>query len=600
MGKLSPLESTDSRPRRIIAFDTEDDSNGHVGIINFAYRNRGSTITHKTFRHPVLARQWIRKQKGNIIFVAHNLEYDLCNVYRDQNFVDVDRLSYTARLIVAELNNNDIRWLDSFNFFPQSLAKMGDVIGLPKMESDFQSVEYCRRDTEIVLVFMEMFQKKLLEDVGVGISATIGGIAMKAFRTKFLKTEVATWNEVQALNAYYGGRCELFYKGQLDDVKVADVNSMYPSVMKKPYPDCSSIEEGEEWNDFEYGIAHVKIHVPESEYVAPLPHKDHDGRLVFPVGTFSGWWTVHEIRHAIQTRGAKVLHTYECWGTNMCQTYFTDYVDWCYNLRLSADDEFTKMFYKLLGNNLYGRFSQHNPRVEARTCEMDEEELEKTQARLIKTLGVFWIYEIPLIEPPPTANWLWGTYVTSYARIELDKALFAAHKEGNQIIYCDTDSIFWTGKDTISGVELDNKKLGAWKIEKFQHGNFIMPKGYILKGYPVPVTEKLIKKWPTLKMGEMFTETKIACKGVPMPRSLDYEDLETEENPAYKFLMIGNASTKKPVRLRTALDRGLVPGAWMDVKKTRISEYKRRVVNQDGTTKPIILDDEEGAEWVEY
>lgn len=588
MGLLTPLESSDIRARRIIAFDTEDDSNGHVGIINFAYRAPWG-IVHKTFRHPVLARQWVRRQKGNILFVAHNLEYDLCNVYRDQNFADVNRLSYTARLIVAELNNAKAKWLDSFNFFPQSLKKMGEVIGLEKMESDFQSVEYCRRDTEIVLVFMEMFQDKLLKEVGVGISATIGGIAMRAFRTKFLHEELVTWNELPALNAYYGGRCELFYKGNVDHVKVADVNSMYPSVMKKLYPDCSTIEQGQKYSDFEFGLAHVKIHVPEHNHIGPLPHKDENGRLIFPVGTFSGWWTLHEIRHAIDSRGAKVLETFEVWGTNVAKAYFADYVDWCYNLRLSAEDDFTKTFYKLLGNNLYGRFSQHNPRVEARTVEMSAKEKEKTKARLIKVIGLFWIYEIPLIEPPPTANWMWGTYVTSYARIELDKALIAAHTEGNQVIYCDTDSLFWNGSENISGVELDEKKLGAWKVEKFAHGNFIMPKGYILKGYPVPVTPKLQKKYPHLKIGEMFTEVKIACKGVPMPRSLDYEDIETEENPAFKFLITGTASTKRPTRLRTALDRDLVPGAWVDVRKTRRTEYQRRTVHKDGTTSPLVL-----------
>jgi hypothetical protein len=247
------------------------------------------------------------------------------------------------------------------------------------------------------------------------------------------------------------------------------------------------------------------------------------------------------------------------------------------------------MFYKLLGNNLYGRFSQHNPRVEVLTCEMESDELEKTQARLIKRLGIFWIYEIPLIEPPPTANWLWGTYVTSYARIKLDTALHRAHLDGNRLLYCDTDSIFWTGNETLTGVEFDDKKLGAWKLEKFASGNFMMPKGYILKGYPVPVTEKIRKKYPSLKLGDPYTEIKIACKGVPMPRSLEYDDLETEENPAFKFLTTGHALTKRPNRLRSALARGRVPGAWEPVPKTRLTEYTRRTVRKNGETSPLVF-----------
>lgn len=592
MGVLTPLESKDLRGKRIIAFDTEDDSNGNVGIINFAYRAKSGKVIHNTFRSPVFARRWVRLQKGDVLFVAHNLEYDLCNIYRDQEFTDVDKLSYTARLIVGELNGLRAKWIDSFNFFPASLKKMGECIGLEKMESDFESVEYCQRDTEIVLVFMERLQQKLIDDVGVGISPTIGGIAMKTFRTNFLTETVQTWNETKALEGYFGGRCELFYKGILEDIKVADVNSMYPDAMTKDYPDCSTLRECSKWDNFEFGLSEVTIHIPEDNYIPPLPYRDKNGRLIFPVGTIRGTWTNHEIHNAIKLHGAKVLSTHYSIGTDTGKKYFEKYVHTFYKLRNESDDEFNRTFYKLLLNNLYGRFSQHNPRIEALTGEMDDETLEETGARLLKTLGHFYIYEIPMLEPPETANWLWGTYVTSYARILLDRSLVAVHKTpGTTIIYCDTDSIFWQGPKEIPGLELDPKKLGAWKIEEFASGDFMIPKGYILKGYPRRVDEKLHKKYPSLKIGDMHTDVKIACKGVPMPRALDIGQIETNENPAYRFLKEGSAVVKRPTRLRAALSRDLVPGAWIDTPKTRKTEYTRRTGGATGPTFPQVFND---------
>lgn len=69
MGVLTPLESKDLKEKRIIAFDTEDDSNGHVGIINFAYRAKNGNIIHNTFRSAVFARRWIRLQRGDILLL---------------------------------------------------------------------------------------------------------------------------------------------------------------------------------------------------------------------------------------------------------------------------------------------------------------------------------------------------------------------------------------------------------------------------------------------------------------------------------------------------------------------------------------------------
>lgn len=589
---LTPMKKRKAYALPIIAVDTEDDSSGHVTLIDFCWRGPDGKAWHKTFTQPVLARQWIRLKKRNCIFVAHNLEYDLCNLFRDQEFTDIARLSYTSRLISAEMLNSKAIWLDSFNFFPSSLAAMAKTVGMKKGELDIHSLEYVRGDTEILLTFVEQFQKKVVEELEVNLTPTIGGLSMRVFRTSFLDKEYEQFNKPLALSAYYGGRCELFFRGEIDNIHYADVNSMYPDAMLSDFPDCEYLQTMSRWDEFPHGIADVTVHVPEDTFVPPLPGRTPEGRLVFPVGTFRGVWTLPEIQHAIRECKVSVLDFHEGYGTSRTVRPFDSYINHFYEKRKQSVNDFERTFFKLFLNNLYGKMAAHNPRKEARTSPMDEKEQEKLNAVLVQTLGKFYVYEIQSDEPPPTANWIWGSYITSYARIKLHKGLLSAHRNNCKLIYCDTDSIFWKGSPNPPGLELNASKLGAWKVEHFASGDFMIPKGYILREHDTVISWDYDTTPGVEYLESEYTikgKAKIACKGVPIPKALNPELMETEENPAWAFLKCGFAEVRKPTRLRAALARDLTPGAWLPTPKTRKTEYERRQTMGDGTTYPLVL-----------
>jgi hypothetical protein len=165
---------------------------------------------------------------------------------------------------------------------------------------------------------------------------------------------------------------------------------------------------------------------------------------------------------------------------------------------------------------------------------------------------------------------MWGAHVTSYGRIHLLRQLRAvADKEGCQILYCDTDSVMWTGKAD-PGLDLDQKRLGALKVDDYDRAEFFMPKGYVLH-------------W---KDGAGKRCADVACKGVPLPRDFNKDHEGTNKDPRIKFMRTGTSKAVRPVRLRASLATGEVANVWREVTKERRGDYTRRK-GKIGETKPL-------------
>jgi hypothetical protein len=556
---------------RIVSFDTEDDSKGHVLQLCFAWKDDSGKTCFFDTTDPDEAIKWIYEQPTSV-FVAHNLEYDLNNLLRHCNYKYVKQIFYTNHIVRASFKNIQHTFFDSFNWFAKSLAKMGDVVGLKKLDMDLDDIIYVHRDAEILLEFVTMFQEKLNTEYQCGLAATIGSISMQTYRRNYLREKIKPYNNPKCLNAYYGGRCELFYRGEIaGPINVIDVNSMYMYTMLNDYPDTSTIEEGN-YKELNFGYGQFEVECPESMFVPVLPQRNEEGRLTFPTGHFIGWWTFHEVRYA-EKCGYKIIRQLEGHGTNKGKKYFFEFDTEIYRKRLESASLFNKTVNKSIGVNLYGKFVQHKPQTLARTEMMSEEEMQETGARMTHAIGPFFFYEIPLKEPPPTANYLWGIYVTSYARIHLHKAMICVHQSGGTLLYSDTDSIFYCGRKKVPGIDYDETKLGAFKAEYYVYGNFLISKGYILRD----------------KKGEY----KIACKGVPMPKWLSDPEKKhlkgSRKNPQIQFLLDGETEVTKPYRMREALIQHQTPGFWHPAKKTNANVYERRT-GKIGPTKPVHLE----------
>lgn len=512
----------------IIGIDSEDDSKGTPTL--FAFYGDFKKKEYWT-KHWEDALDFILEDVVTpTIFVAHNLEYDIVNFFKGQDYVLIEEMIYSSQLLKVTIYGTSHFFINSSCFFKGPLKDMAKYVGLKKYDGDALDTDYVCNDAKIVYQFMKKFQKMVVDEFGVNLGVSIGQMAMNTFRRQYMtKENQVTFNSPLCLDSYYGGRVEIFYRGDIENVHVMDINSSYPFQMKDfPYPDTATINFSE-INKQEFGIGVFKVFVPEM-LIPPLPYRGQSGRLYFPTGEFTGCWTYGEMRYA-ESVGVKILKEYTGEGTNVGCYPFTGFMEDFYNKRLIAkekEDAFSVLLLKLWMNNLYGKWMQRKP---GDIVTRDKIPFYKIEPYLdhpefkTRKIGPFYSYTIPKLEPPKTANFMWGTYVTSYARIHLHKGLKAIVDKGHTPIYCDTDSIMFSPKTKNFKSPLPiSKKLGDWDIEKFDLGIFRVPKGYILCD----------------KKGESYEIKKVACKGVPT-------------NFAYDFILKGMAKFKKPMRFKEAL-----------------------------------------------
>jgi hypothetical protein len=377
-------------------------------------------------------------------------------------------------------------------------------------------------------------------------------MAMDSLRRNFLPQDYEVFNDMFCRDAYYGGRVECFHIGKVEgNIQVSDVKSMYPTVMRYRYPDCETLEWDDEMRSL-YGIAEVTIDIPTDLYIPPLPVK-MGGKLCFPVGLVRGSWTYHEIRHA-EKFGCKVIEIHRSVGTDKSHQPFKDYVDFYFEKKENSPKKtFENAYYKLMLNSAYGKLSQHSKKNIVTTELIGADRLEEDQGRLNGVYGPFYLYEFEPGPPPDTANWLWGTYVTSYSRIKLHTHLMQVHNAGHQILYCDTDSVMFLRTNDDIPFEIGDE-LGQLDEEFFIRGEFITAKGYILE--------------------KEDGEKKIASKGVPSAFGSE-------------FLTTGSATFQKPTKLREALRQDIQPNLWREVTKLAQTVYSKRKVLEGGKTLPL-------------
>jgi hypothetical protein len=449
----------------MIALDTEDDSDGSVTIINFY-----DGLRHTTFVGPecrTAAWNWLLEQAPETVWCC-NTEYDLINVFGAW-LGKMCTLQYvSAGLFRATLRDASIVFYDTLRHWPMSVKQMGVYLGLPKMERDAFSVEYCRRDTEIVWRFVARMTEQY-DELGLRLKATLPSMAMQLWRRMSGVKAVKIPAELRDYfrRGYYGGRVEVYQFGEIHGSTYHyDVNSLFPYVMRnRDYPLLT------EWSQTVYpefsrdGIASVTINLPES-YFPCLPVRTTEG-IFYPFGLLSGTWTFPEIRQALGD-GGKILGVQSAIEFRQSTNPFSRYVDFCYQRRQDSADDLGRRFWKLMLNSLYGKFGQK----EGFETIYQDRQYKQTS----KGSGY--------------ANVIWAAYVTAYARLELLSWL----RRCSRVYYTDTDSLFTP--DTLP----TTAALGGLKREGvYSTCQFVGKKIYTVdgvskaKGVPVDVAADFIR-----------------------------------------------------------------------------------------------------------
>lgn len=438
----------------IFSWDTEDDSRGNLKLIDFYNGNKHWTFTDRDEAITFLYSLPINKGK-TFYFFSHNLEYDICNLFKF-HFNLIEKIVWNNFIIYVKLSGKNIIFLDSVNFSFVSLKELGEIIGLKKLEFDPDSIEYIRRDAEIVYQYIVSLQDTLLSEYHSNLNYTLPSTALEVFRRNFLTEEVKPFLSDEVGECYFGGRVEAFFIGhKKGNVIYADVNSMYPLQMKKYFPDTSTMRKVDSI-DVAFGFGKFRVLVNDN--IPLLPVRVHN-KVYFPKGELSGIWTLEEIKAFIEL-GGELIETEYIIGTDDGGQYFNSFIDHFYNKKKEAKTSFHRNFYKLIMNSLSGKFAQKLNDQEL----ISYEKLKKKNNVNIKKI----FFNQVLIESEnekyaENANPLWSAYITAYSRIYLWQQLNYISYYGN-LLYCDTDSIIYEGRDDLLEI---GKELGQWKIEKF-------------------------------------------------------------------------------------------------------------------------------------
>jgi|GEM_PF-2269987 len=584
------------------AFDTEDDSKrfseakqDHPGYEKVCTQIAGIDFrTGEKFHYRPLANhkrkrgrytetvwdvspflQWLEDRGPGTRLYAHNLAYDIGNIWRD-HLDDLDITMVGNRLVRAKWRN--VTLLDSSNLWPMPLAKVGKSVGLEKLEFDDQGEEYVFRDVEIVGRAVHLAED-IAASFGCDMKSTLGSLAVGIWNGPVLGGHNWQCSAAEIRNAYSGGRVELFRTGaQGRNIYYTDINSLYPSTMLNKFPeaadqwfDCKSLEDADfllRSDDELYGVCHIELEIPITELIGPLPVKrEGSGEVCFPVGPVEGWWTVHEIRYALR-KGTRIIKLHDCYGSRTGVAYYAEFVKTFYRLRKeeldkAEPDEGKTLFYKLLMNNLYGQLGMKGSVTRSIHLTDDMVVEGEDGDMILQRPGIpfgsklLTEVEIPL---PDHVNYLHASYVTSYGRMALMRYM---HQVGaKNLIYCDTDSLFfeWEGKDLPFPLSTE---LGEMKLE--DRPTFVETRSPKMYRYETPKKGQVTK-----------------AKGVPKKMQDTFYDE-------------GTADFWQPWRLRESIvcanripdeedETVKVLGTWRQVTKRIVSGYDKKRLLPDGKT----------------
>lgn len=503
---LKPEKSL-AMPRHMIFFDTEtkqvETPEGHVKQVlrlGWAVYYRKSYGRHaerndwKLFFSEDEFWQFVSQYlhpKTRVWIIARNVTFDFTVV---KGWTHLRQLGYklkffhnkgTCNIISVRNKSSSIVFLDSMNWFVESLEKTGQRIGLPKLKIDFETcsekelIDYCHRDVEIELENFKIFIRFLEANHIARLCYTKGSTAMAAFLLRHYTTKIYIHNNEQAINlerqSYKGGRVECFFIGELknEPYYFVDVNSLYPFVMRDNlYPvkylsiiNNASVTSLRKFTNSKMVVAKVRIKTPLPIYGVKRE------RLVFPTGNYWTTLTTPEIIHALKRKYIKEVSTIVTYDGDRI---FKTYVDTFYAMRMkfksAGEAEYEELCKKFL-NTLYGKFGQKGEnwqKIGDCPNEPDREELVfnmngRRVSKMRYLLGEVFIQtgvgecfdSFPAI----------AAHVTAYGRMYL-WSLMEKAGHGNYY-YCDTDSLLVNEAGLCNLKDItDQRELGFLKIDE--------------------------------------------------------------------------------------------------------------------------------------
>jgi len=443
--------------------------------------SRNESILRENFTSASALVEWIANRpraRERVGVVAHNLDYDAQVLDFNHRLPE---LGYKLTRAILEPGKWVQRWqkgtradggssrslllVDLGNFFPIPLRELALRLGMRKgkmpafKDSDEAWLAYCKQDVEIELAALREWLNFCREHELGYFSPTIAGQAFNAFRHRFMHHPIYVHVHADVIGleraAYYGGRCEPFWRGRAKQVPYThlDTNSMYGSVMhEESFPIKQNGHYGrmsprrlEEILAHHQAIALVQVSTD-----APVFPVRVNGRGIFPIGTFDTALATPELKLALEYGYLRAVYdvvTYEH------APIFREYADYFWRLRSQAKlrhDEWLSKTAKALLAALHGKFGQRiftselildgAKREDEIWSEYDIEDEVWYEYRSLAGRVERRIREIngrdTLIAIP--------AHVASYARVKLWRWMNTAGL--SNVLYVDTDSLIVNGE----------------------------------------------------------------------------------------------------------------------------------------------------------
>lgn len=396
----------------------------------------------------------LERLEPSIIYMHNGGKFDIFFLMR---WLHDDMMIINGRIVKARLGPHEIR--DSFAILPMALKHYKKIdIDITKLErgnreaNRAEILEYLRGDCVYLWELVTGFREEL------GDYLTVGSAAMAQLLKHHPFPRGNSYHDVTFRKRFFfGGRVQCLESGIIDrSLKVYDVNSMYPYVMKNfrhPVSTQSSVSR-EITKDTGFLIA-------EGRNVGPygcFPTRNRKGGIDFTseqgefMMSIHEWQAAEELRWFRPTRVIKAFQ-FDDWDC------FDGFVDHFYNARLKAkknSDRMREIFYKFVLNSAYGKFAQNPEHFSDHVITHGVRLPEPWQEKYVYNEGDYVIWT-KSVTRHTYYNVCIGASITGAARAVLLRGLASSRKP----VYCDTDSIIASDLFTSH----DAKELGAWKLE---------------------------------------------------------------------------------------------------------------------------------------
>lgn len=431
--------------------------------------------------------------------------------------------------------NGRITLVDSMNYYRESLASVGESIGVPKLAmppfeaDDEEWFRYCENDVLVLsLSITKLMDEWRREDRG-NWQPTAASLAWSNYRHRHLDRQITTHDDKAAAalerEAHIGGECRMWFRGSvLDDYMFSirdfqqlpvadhpylrgpvhhyDVNSLYPWIMcTRPMPvqltmflSNPSVDELRRLVERRFCIATVSVRAevdrwPYREQIAGRPSWSQ--RILFPIGSFTTTLCGSELVDALNRGVVTHVHDVSTYATGRLFGSFVRYWYRVKNDSCREQNPTKRNLAKVMLNSLYGRFAMGAKRweldqaiecIEPWGCWVDHDYDTGETLRCRGIAGETFVErEAPVGEHRLTAI---AAAITSEARYYMRTVRDSLPHRS--VLYQDTDSLMILDSSRSqfeSLVDVNPSELGSFRhINSYECVEFVGPKNYTADG----------------------------------------------------------------------------------------------------------------------